>query len=52
MSALASVEVAEINADSKRDVEELKGMVAIILQKLQPPPVLAAEAQGDLSQPS
>ena len=47
-----AIEVARINADSKRDVEELKGMVSIILQKLQPPPMLEQEVSGDLSEPN
>lgn len=36
--------VAQINADSKHDVEELKGMVQILIQKMQPPPELAEQA--------
>ena len=46
-----SIEVARINADSRSDVEELKGMIAIILQKMQPPPALANEVAEDLSEP-
>jgi len=38
------VEVAEINARSKQDVEELKGMIQILIQKMQPPPMLVADA--------
>jgi hypothetical protein len=51
ISAEASVQVAQINAESKSDVEELKGMVALLLQQMQPPPMLANEVAGDLSQP-
>lgn len=48
ISAEASIEVAKINAESKADTEELKGMIAIILQKLQPPPELASEVSSDM----
>lgn len=51
MSAMASVEVANIRADASRDVEELKGLVSILLQKMQPPPVIVDEVSQDLSQP-
>lgn len=40
--------VADVGAESRRDVEELKGMVALIVQKLQPPPMLASEVAGDM----
>jgi hypothetical protein len=36
--------VAEINAGAKNDVEELKGMVQILLAQMQPPQILAAKA--------
>jgi hypothetical protein len=52
ISAEASVQVAQINAESMSDVEELKGMVALLLQQMQPPPMLANEVAGDLSQPN
>jgi hypothetical protein len=41
--------IAELNNDTKRDTEELKGMVSLLLQKLQPPPQLAGEVAGDMS---
>jgi hypothetical protein len=47
----ASVAVAQINADSRSDVEELKGMVALLLQQMQPPPMLGQEVASDLSSP-
>jgi hypothetical protein len=49
IDADAKIKVAEINAVSRSDVEELKGMVALLVAKLQPPPVLVNEAltQGD-----
>jgi hypothetical protein len=37
-------EVARINAQGKADVEEIKGMVAMLIERMQPPPVLAAAA--------
>jgi hypothetical protein len=51
ISAEASVQVAQINAESKSDVEELKGMVALLLQQMQPPPMLAQEVSSDLARP-
>lgn len=42
--AEASIEVARINAVSRQDVEELKGAVAMLLQRMTPPPELAAAA--------
>jgi hypothetical protein len=50
MSAMASVEVANIRAEASRDVEELKGLVSILLQKMQPPPILGQEVASDLAQ--
>lgn len=44
IDAASREEVARINAGAKMDTEELKGMIALILQKMQPPPVLAAKA--------
>lgn len=46
-----SIQVAQINAESKNDVEELKGMVALLLQQMQPPPQLAQEVSSDLARP-
>lgn len=36
------VRVAEINAESRQDVEELKGMIGLLLQRLDPTAALAA----------
>jgi hypothetical protein len=36
--------VAEINAGAKNDVEELKGMIQILLAQMQPPQILTAKA--------
>lgn len=36
--------VAQINAANRMDVEELKGMIQLLVQSIQPPPVLAAKA--------
>lgn len=44
IDANAKIKVAEINATSRQDVEELKGMIQIIVQKMQPPPMLVADA--------
>jgi len=37
-------EVARINAQGKADAEEIKGMIQLLVAKMQPPPVLAAKA--------
>lgn len=53
IDAASRERVAEINATAKNDVEELKGMVAMLLQKMQPPPQLTAAAMqtGGSSEP-
>jgi hypothetical protein len=38
------IEVAEINAVSKADVAELQGWIQLLVQQIQPPPVLTAKA--------
>mgnify|MGYP000004550431 FL=1 len=50
IKAQAAIEVARINAEAKGDAEELKGVIALLLQKLQPPPLLAADVAGDLAE--
>ena len=50
IKAQAAIEVARINAEAKGDAEELKGLIAMLLQKLQPPPPLAADVAGDLAE--
>ena len=37
-------EVARIQAQGKADAEEIKGYIQLLVQKMQPPPVLAAKA--------
>lgn len=44
IDAASREEVARINSQGKADAEEIKGMIALLLQKLQPPPDLAAKA--------
>ena len=36
--------IALINADTKKDVEEIKGWISLMVSKMQPPPVLTARA--------
>ena len=48
--AAASVRVAEVNAASKQDVEELKGVIAMLIAKMTPPQDLANEVSEDLSE--
>ena len=43
-------EVARIGADSRQDVEELKGMISLLLQKMQPPPALTSEVHQDMTE--
>lgn len=45
-----ALEVARLQADNRHDLEELKGMIALILQKQTPPPQLAAEVAQDMSE--
>lgn len=41
--------IAELNNDTKRDIEELKGLIALLAKKLEPPPPeLGAEVGEDL----
>jgi hypothetical protein len=49
IDADSRIQVAEINAVSRSDVEELKGLVQMLVAKMQPPPVLVHDAltQGD-----
>lgn len=42
------IEIANINKDAKQDVEELKGMIQMILQKMTPPPQLVNSVSEDL----
>lgn len=44
IDADSRVAVAQINAQSRQDVEELKGMVQMLLQSMTPPPQLTAAA--------
>jgi len=46
----ATVLAAEIAAEARKDVEELKGMVAILLAKLQPPEGMEEEVRSDMAQ--
>jgi hypothetical protein len=47
IAAESREEVARINAASRADTEELKGMIAMLLQQMQPPPALVAAAATD-----
>lgn len=44
------IEVARINAESRGDVEELKGMIQLLIAKMQPPPLLANDVAEDLTE--
>lgn len=42
--------IARISAEAKRDVEEIKGFVAILVEKLEPPPEVKAAADESMAQ--
>lgn len=44
------ITIAKLNADNKQDVEELRGVIQMLLAKMQPPTVLAAEVSADLAE--
>jgi hypothetical protein len=48
IKAKAMTDVATINSESRKDVEEIKGLIAMLLEKVTPPPALAAELQPDV----
>jgi biotin synthase-related radical SAM superfamily protein len=52
IDAAAKVEVAEINAVSKQDAEELKGMIQLLVAKASAPPEVAAAGMERQDQPS
>lgn len=51
IQAQSSENVARIAAESRADVEELKGLVSLLLAKMPPPAPLAEEVSKDLAQP-
>lgn len=51
VAAEAAVEAAHINAESRKDVEELSGMVKLLLAKMPVPPELSQDVAADLAQP-
>lgn len=44
-----AVHVAELQAHASKDVAELRGMIDLLLQKLQPPPELVSEVSEDIA---
>jgi hypothetical protein len=52
LKSATQIKIAEINADSRRDVEELKGMVSMLVQRMTPPPQLVAEVAQDMNEGS
>jgi hypothetical protein len=53
LEAASREEVARINSQGKADAEEIKGMIAMLLQHMQPPAALAAAAtQTEDSRPA
>jgi hypothetical protein len=49
MDNARALEVARIQAEGAANVAELRGLIDLLLQKLQPPPVLAGEVATDLA---
>jgi len=52
IDAAAKIEVARINAEGRQDVEEIKGWIQMLLQRMQPPPMLSAAALQTGAQPN
>lgn len=50
IAADAQIQVAKINAENRSDVAELKGVISMLLQRMQPPPELAADVAEDLQE--
>lgn len=50
IAADAQIQVAKINAENRSDVAELKGVISMLVQRMQPPPELAAEVAEDLQE--
>lgn len=46
-----AIEVAKITAEGRLDVEELAGMVKLLVANIPPPPELAAEVSEDITEP-
>ncbi len=50
LRAQTTLAKAQIDSDTKRDIEELKGVVQMLIQQMQPPPMLAQNVADDLTQ--
>lgn len=50
LQADTQVQVARINAESRSDAAELAGLVKLLLARMQPPPLLAADVAQDLGE--
>lgn len=50
IAADAQIQVAKINAENRSDVAELKGVISMLVQRMQPPPELATEVAEDLQE--
>ena len=50
LKAQTQIQIARENNDAKRDIEELKGLVQLLVQQMTPPPMLASEVSQDLQQ--
>jgi hypothetical protein len=50
LEADTRIAVAKINNEGREDLEELKGVIQMLLAKMQPPPALVAEVSADLAE--
>ena len=50
LQAESAERIAAVQADAAHDREELKGLVSMLLQKMTPPPQLAAEVSEDMGE--
>lgn len=50
IKADSAIEVARINAAARQDAEELKGVIQMLIQHMQPPPALAADVAHDITE--
>jgi hypothetical protein len=52
IAAEATVEAARLNAESRKDVEELSGLVKLLIAKMPVPPDLSSNVSKDLTEPN
>jgi hypothetical protein len=50
IDAMVKKYTADVAAETKKDVEEIKGYIALLVQKMQPPPEVASEAKSEMAE--